>query len=110
MTRIEPSKLAVSFVDYLKEQELYNELPAIVQTLQDELYRNRDIIVISARELTSEEKTQLDIVVTTKWGEHHVVYTVDTSLVSGFIIKFMDQVIDASGRGDLANLAEHIKA
>jgi len=98
------SQIAQAFVDYLKEQERYDQLAEIVEALQNEVVRNQDISVISALPLSDQEKKELEIVLSHKWGIHPVSYAVDPAVISGYLVRFNDTVIDCSGRHDLQDL------
>ncbi|MBU6389202.1 F0F1 ATP synthase subunit delta [Patescibacteria group bacterium] len=100
-----PHQITAGFIDYLKEQELYEQLPAVVHELEAELSRNQDITVISANEIAPSDRIGLEKELTKKWGEHRIVYTVDPILISGLIVRFKDQVIDLSGKSSLTDLA-----
>lgn len=98
--------IAKRFVTYLKEEEVYGLLPEVTKLLQEEVWRNQDITVISAAPLSEADKKAVTKQVTDTWGEHPVVYTVDSHLLSGMIIRFQDNIIDLSGRHNLKNLKE----
>lgn len=98
------TKLARAFLDYLKEQERYDLLPEIVKNLQEEVSRNQDISVISATPLPESEKLALKNALIKKWGDHPVTFAVDPAVISGFMVRFNDTVLDCSGRNDLKDL------
>jgi F0F1-type ATP synthase delta subunit len=104
---IKPSieQVTEKFIDYLKEQGLYQELETAAAMLQKEANRNHDIAVISALPLSKSEQDDLEATLIKRWGEHKVVFTVDDALLSGMAIKFQDQFIDLTGSGRLSNLA-----
>lgn len=97
-----------SFVEYLKEQGLYGHLPEIVGHLQKEAERSKAITVVSALPLTKEEQKELTATLHKRWGQHDLVFTVDSTLMSGLLISFEDQLIDLSGRGRVSSLASLI--
>ena len=103
-----PSHISQQFIQYLKEQGGYDQLPEIVQLLEKEVERNQDITVISSVELASKEQGELEKTLLKKWGEHRVIFTTDPILLSGIIVKFKDQVLDASGRGALISLKQEL--
>lgn len=104
--KADAAAIAKSFVAYLKEEELYHLLPAIEQELEAEIFRNQDITVIAATDLAEGEKRDITKELTTKWGEHRVVFTVDPTILSGMIVRFQDNIIDLSGRHGLRELKE----
>ncbi|CAN5183870.1 hypothetical protein BH11PAT4_BH11PAT4_3800 [soil metagenome] len=103
-----PEALAKSFIAYLKEENLYEMLPLITQELSEEVLRNQDITVISATALTSAQEKEITTELTSKWGDHKVIFSVDTSLLSGMIIHFQDNIIDLSGRQNLQDLKQNL--
>ena len=97
-------KIAKGFIQYLKDEEQYALLPEIVKELQEEVFRNQDISVISATKLSAAEEKDISKMVTDKWGEHRVVFTTDAAILSGLIIRFQDNILDLSGRASLQDL------
>jgi ATP synthase F1 delta subunit len=102
-------KIAETFIAYLKEQERFDELPAIVQALQEEVLRNQDISVIVAVELSAAEQKSVSDLLTKKWGERRVIFTIDPALLSGMIVRFRDIILDLSGKHDLHDLAHTLR-
>lgn len=102
--------IAKEIIHYLKEQGLYELLPEVVHELEAEVYRNHDITILSAAELTHAEKENLEKTLTKKWGEHRFMYSLDPSLLSGILIRFRDQLIDMSGKFKLSELGEALKS
>lgn len=98
--------IANRFIAYLKEEDQYASLPEITKQLQNEVWRNQDIYVISALELSAAEQKETTAELLKKWGEHQVVFTVDPTLLSGLIVRFQDNVIDLSGLRNLNDLKE----
>ena len=98
------TKLSKAFIEYLKEEGQYHLLPEIVQELEAEVFRNQDISVISATELSDKEIKDIEKELIAKWGEHRVVVTVDPTILSGLIIRFQDNILDLSGRQSLQDL------
>ena len=105
-----PQDIATAFLEYLKEQGLYEQLPAVCQSLQQEIDRNHDITIVSALPLRDEEVRILEQKLTEKWGEHRIIISHDPSLLSGMLIRFRDQVVDLSGRQKLTELQEQLAA
>ena len=102
--------IASEISHFLKEQGLYEQLPAVVKELEAEVYRNHDITILTPAELSKEEKTKLEKTLTEKWGEHRFVYILDQALLSGILIRFRDQLIDMSGRFKLDELGKALKS
>ena len=104
------NRIALGMTDrilqYLKEEDIENELPEIAELLTREADRRQIITVMSAAELTKKEEHDLHATLTEKWGEHPIAFTVDASLLSGMIIAFQNQVIDMSGRAAIADLRQ----
>lgn len=98
------SEIASQLIDLLKEQNQYNLLLEIVEQLQKEVFRNQDISVILAVELPELELKNLKTTLLEKWGDHRINISIDPTLLSGFIIKFQDKIIDTSGRNSLQSL------
>jgi F0F1-type ATP synthase delta subunit len=97
-------QLATELISLLKKDELYDLLPELTKELEQEVYRNHDIHVISAVELPKSELEDITALVTKKWGEHRIVISVDPTLVSGILITFQDRIIDLSGSSTLSAL------
>lgn len=97
------------FIELLKKNDIYEQLPEIVRDLQAEVLRNQDITVTSAEELSDAERQDLISTLTKQWGEHRVVFTIDPVVLSGLMVSFQDKIIDMSGRGKLAALAQELK-
>ncbi len=103
-----PEALAKSFIEYLREEDLYQMLPEITQELADEVLRNQDITVISATTLTEAQEKDIARELKAKWGEHQVVFSADPSLLSGMLIHFQDNVIDLTGKQSLRELKQNL--
>ncbi len=99
------TRIAKELLEYLKQENLMEHLPALTKELQQEVWRNQDISIISAEELPEAQKKELYVSLTAKWGEHRLVYSIDPALVSGFIVRFQHHVIDLSGKRSLQDLA-----
>ena len=104
------SDISKNFIQYLKEQERYDILKDIVPLLQEELYRNQDITVITASPLEPSQRTDLEKKLTEKWGEHRFLISTDPALLSGLIIRFQDTIIDLSGKNKLNELAQELRS
>ena len=105
-----PKDIAESFIQYLKEQGRSDQLPTIVELLQKEVFRNRDITVVTADALSESDKKAMEKKLIDKWGEHRILVSQDASLISGMLIRFGDQVIDLSGRTRMGELREHLES
>ena len=105
-----PHSIAAEIIRYLKENEVYDLLPEISKELQSEVYRNKDVAIISAVELSKSEKESVEKSLTDKWGEHRFIYSVDSSLLSGMLIRFQDQLIDTTGKYKLTELGHALKS
>lgn len=103
-----PEALAKSFIEYLRDENLYAMLPQITQELSDEVLRNQDITVISATTLTESQEKEITRELKAKWGEHRVVFSTDPSLLSGMLIHFQDNVIDLTGKQSLRELKQNL--
>ena len=102
--------IAATFISYLKEQGQEDQLETLVGYLQEELYRNHDITVISATELDQDERSALEKKLTATWGEHRIIISVDPTIVSGMIVRFRDTLIDLSGKHQLEGLAQEFRS
>jgi F0F1-type ATP synthase delta subunit len=102
------SQIAADVVRTLKREDAYELLPEIVNELQKELYRNTDITVVSAVRLSESDQSALEKRLAERWGDHQVLHTVDPSLLSGFLIKFQDTVIDLTGKQALADFKQEL--
>lgn len=109
MSQNTAQEITNTVIEYLKVNDLYSELPAVNKLLNDELYRNHDVTIISAEPLAKPELDSISKLVTEKWGEHKIITTVDDALVNGIIVKFMDQIIDMSARDSLKQLETQLK-
>lgn len=96
------------FLDYLKEEHLDELLPDIARELSKEAERRQVITVVSAAAFSKAESESLEKQLVAAWGEHDVVFTVDPSILSGFLVAFRDRVIDMSGRTALTDLSQHL--
>ncbi len=105
MNQSPAKRIATELLDYLKQEGLLEHLPALTEELQQEVWRNQDISVISAEELPEAQKKELAHSLTAKWGEHRIVYSIDSTIVSGIVIRYQSNVIDLSGRRSLQDLA-----
>lgn len=88
----------------LKDKEAYGMLPEIVKLLEEEVFRNQDISVISATELSAAQQKEISKELIAKWGEHKVVFSTDQAILSGMLIRFQDNILDLSGKGALKEL------
>lgn len=102
-------QIATDFLKLLADNDQYLLLPQITEILQKEVYKNQDITVISAGAVTGQEKDSISKMVLKKWGEHQINWLIDPMLLSGLIIKFQNQIIDASGKNQLKSLAKALK-
>lgn len=103
-----PKELAENIIQFLQEKDQYGELPAVVELLEQEVFRNQEITLISATSLSQADQEKVEKMLAQKWGEHSVKYTVDPILLSGMIIKFQHQVLDLSGRSALQELKQEL--
>lgn len=100
--------VSARLLQYLREEGISEELPAITELLQHEVDRRQIITVISAAKLTESAEDELRVTLTEKWGKRSVTFTVDHALLSGMIISFRDQVIDMSGKHSLTDLSQKL--
>ena len=102
------AKITKAFVDYLKDEGVYEFLPEIVKELEAEVFRNQDISVITATKLDEKEAKDIQKELIAKWGEHRIVMNVDPTILSGMIIRFQDNILDLSGRQSLKDMKESL--
>ncbi len=100
--------IAENFIAYLNEEGIGDLLPEVASLLDKEADRRNIITVMSAETLTEKEQADLCKTLTAKWGERDVEFAVDSTLLSGMIIAFKDQIIDMSGRNALTDLSQHL--
>lgn len=69
-----------------------------------------DMEVIVAQPLTKEQKERIRQIIETKFGikTHHLIETLDPSILGGFIIKVNNQIIDASVRSQIQELKQKL--
>jgi len=103
-----PEELATDMIRLLKKEDHYDWLPEIAAALQKEMYRNTDITVVSAVELSVSDRKPLEERLLKRWGEHRVLYVVDSSLLTGLLIKFRDTVIDLTGRQAVSEFKQEL--
>ena len=104
MSSLNAEHVSKEFIALLKEKEAYALLPEIVAELQAEVFRNQDISVISAEDLSGAQQKEISSELIAKWGEHKVLFSTDASILSGLIIRFQDNILDLSGRSGLNEL------
>lgn len=104
MSRPSANMLADGILKYLQTEEALEALPEIIERLQRELALEQPITIISSEALSPADAKELSKKATTAWGNHPVTLLVDEALLSGFILRFRDQLIDLSGRGRLTQL------
>lgn len=94
----------------LQKQKKISRLDEIIELVRRKVAdKNNQIIVkiLSAVELSSEEKNTLENKLTTKLGSKiHTRYFLDESLLGGVKIKINDEILDLSWRGKLEKLKE----
>ena len=99
-----PAKLADGILEYLQKQEAFSALPTIIERLQRELALQQAITIVSAAPLSKDDAKKLQQKALAAWGEHPVELLVDEALLSGFLLRYRDQLIDLSGKGRLTQL------
>jgi F0F1-type ATP synthase delta subunit len=100
---------AQTIIKFLKDNDQYDQLPAITEILQKEAWRSQEISVISAVELDKKEREELEKTLFKKWDEHEITFSVDESLLSGMVIRFQNQLLDLSGTNSLNQLSQALK-
>jgi F0F1-type ATP synthase delta subunit len=95
-------------LQYLREEGISEELPAVTELLQREVDRLQIITIMTAAPLPDSEQVELTATLQEKWGNYDTSFTVDPSILSGMIIAFRDQVIDMSGRTAMTDLKQHL--
>jgi F-type H+-transporting ATPase subunit delta len=109
----ELSKEQRNFVQILAENERLSVLPEIATQFEAKRNRHEDVLdirVTSAYPLTEKQIEDIVITLQDRYGcKVTGVADVDTELIGGVSIRIGDEVIDASVRGKLAQLAASLK-
>jgi len=102
-----------NFVHQLAQNKRLSVLPdvaALFEKLLAEHQRTQDVNVISAFELSADEREKLRAALKNKLGkEVNLQSHVDASLIGGVVIRAGDMVIDSSVRGQLQQLAQALR-
>ncbi len=107
------SEITANFLYLLVDHKREAFLKDIVAYFTEMANRARNLAqaqIVSAVELTGEEKKQLNDVLEKISGKKiRAEYSVDSSLIGGVVVRIGDRVIDGSVRAKLANLREHLR-
>jgi len=102
-----------NFVQLLAENDRLTVLPQIASQFQDKRNHHEDLLdvhVTSAYPLTQEQIADIVATLEERYGRKVTGVTdVDSDLIGGISIRIGDEVIDASVRGKLAQLAATLK-
>lgn len=107
------SPLLNTFLDTaIAEKEFGMILPVLQEVLVKigEETQIFDMEVVVAQPLTQAQKERIRKIVETKFliKTHHLIETVDDSLIGGFIIKVNNQIIDASVRTQIQDIKQKL--
>lgn len=107
------SPVTENFLFLLVDRQREAFLGDIVEYFSLQANRARNVVsaqVASAIELTNKEKEKLEEVLARITGKKvQTVYSVDTALLGGVMVRIGDRVIDGSLRTRLATLREHLR-
>jgi F-type H+-transporting ATPase subunit delta len=103
-----------NFVRLLAENKRFSSLPEIARLFEEIKATEEGVLearIVTAFELTAEQMAGLLAKLETKFG-HKITASqeVDTSLIGGVVIQVGDEVMDASVRGKLYDMAATLKA
>jgi F-type H+-transporting ATPase subunit delta len=102
-----------NFVQLLAENDRLSVLPEVASQFEEKRNRHEDVLyvrVTSAYPLTEQQIEDIVIILQDRYGcKVTGVADVDTDLIGGVSIRIGDEVIDASVRGKLAQLAATLK-
>jgi len=102
-----------NFVHQLTQNKRLSVLPDVAvlfENLLAEHQRKQDVNVISAFELSPEERDKLKLALAKRLGkEVNLQGSVDKSLIGGVVIRAGDLVIDGSVRGQLQQLSQALR-
>lgn len=102
-----------NFLLAMAKEGLTGELGAVATALQSYLESGSRVIdasVTSAIELSSEQKERIASELRQRYGDVHVTYYVDPTLIGGLIIRVGDQVLDNSLRARLSAIQRALQA
>ncbi len=102
-----------NFLLTMAKEGLTSELPAVAAALESYLEtsgRAIDASVTSAIELSAEQKEKIAAELRQRYGDVHVTYHVDPTLIGGLIIRVGDQVLDNSLRARLSAIQRLLQA
>ncbi|MBK8943714.1 MAG: ATP synthase F1 subunit delta [Ignavibacteriae bacterium] len=103
---------SVSFLNFLIEKERANLLLDITKrflSLSDEKLNNANVEIISAVELTKNQKANIEKKLTDMLKKNIIAnYKIDNSIIGGFKAKFNDTIIDASIQHQLELLKKRL--
>ncbi len=102
-----------NFLLTMAKEGLTSELSAVAAALESYLEtsgRAIDASVTSAIELSAEQKEKIAAELRQRYGDVHVTYHVDPTLIGGLIIRVGDQVLDNSLRARLSAIQRLLQA
>lgn len=98
------TELADGILEYIQGHGASDAIPAVIERLQRELALQQPITIVSSQTLSPADAKALSKRAVDAWGKHPVQLLVDETLLSGFILRFRDQLVDLSGKGRLTQL------
>lgn len=108
LAKMKPSKTAANFLRVLLQNNRLNDLVAIDERFAAELAERSGIqnaVVISARELPEDERTEFEKTLARLTGKTmQITYSVEPDLIGGAVTRIGSTVYDASVRTKLENL------
>ncbi|RMD74581.1 MAG: ATP synthase F1 subunit delta [Chloroflexi bacterium] len=102
-----------NFLLTMAQEGLSGELNAVAEALQTYLATGSRVIdasVTSAIALSSEQQERITSELRRRYGDVHVTYHVDPTLIGGLIIRVGDQVLDNSLRARLSAIQRALQA
>ncbi len=114
VARAGSSKMVRNFIAVLIDNHRLAALPQIAQQLQAELYQRLGIAeasVTSARELTPQEKAELQAHVAQLTGmQVRAQYSTDPNLLGGAVVRIGSTIYDGSVRGQLRRIKDQLSS
>ena len=112
--RVELSREVRNFVAVIVSNRRIHDFRRIAQHAAEEINDRLGLVdaeILSARELSAEEKRKLESQVTSVTGKTvRVRYSLDTKLMGGAVIKVGSTIYDGSVRGQLQRMKEQLAA
>lgn len=109
--RISPAMLG--FLTTAVDKGRHKEIPSILEYFIGQVKEYKKIgtaFVASAVELSDKQKSQIreKLLATTRYEEFEIIYTVDSSLIGGMVIRIGDRVMDSSIKTQLYELQKEL--